>query len=242
MNVPHQIIARGLPYIALMLLAITLTIIYWGKKARGEQRLIAVYIGGLLSAFTGAKIVFLLAEGWLYLGTDQTFLYLASGKTILGALLGGYLGVEITKNFVGYKAHTGDLFATVVPFGIILGRIGCLFSGCCLGIQCTTKAWYTIADPQGDPRWPAAPPEIIFNLIALIILFQFRKHRFLPGQHFHLYLIAYGLFRFAHEFLRDTPKPFLGLSGYQIISLLLAVLASFAFYRRGRIAGSCAVG
>jgi phosphatidylglycerol:prolipoprotein diacylglycerol transferase len=54
----------------------------------------------------------------------------------------------------------------------------------------------------------------------------------LPGQHFHLYLIAYGLFRFAHEFLRATPKAFGGLSGYQLIALATAITAAIAYRRR----------
>jgi phosphatidylglycerol:prolipoprotein diacylglycerol transferase len=52
------------------------------------------------------------------------------------------------------------------------------------------------------------------------------------GQHFHLYLIAYGIFRFLHEFLRDTPKPFFNLSGYQIIALATALASCIAFYKR----------
>jgi phosphatidylglycerol---prolipoprotein diacylglyceryl transferase len=44
-----------------------------------------------------------------------------------------------------------------------------------------------------------------------------------------MYLIAYGICRFFHEFLRATPKPFLGISGYQIIAFLTAIAASIAF-------------
>ncbi len=52
--------------------------------------------------------------------------------------------------------------------------------------------------------------------------------------HFQLYLIGYGLFRFGHEFLRDTPKPFAGLSGYQILALATAGAALIAFRARAR--------
>ena len=38
------------------------------------------------------------------------------------------------------------------------------------------------------------------------------------GQHFHLYLIGYGLYRFSHEFQRATPKPFQSVSGYRMIA------------------------
>ena len=39
------------------------------------------------------------------------------------------------------------------------------------------------------------PVEIGFNLAAILVfLIVLRRRRLLPGQHFHLYLIAYGLF------------------------------------------------
>jgi phosphatidylglycerol:prolipoprotein diacylglycerol transferase len=56
----------------------------------------------------------------------------------------------------------------------------------------------------------------------------------LPNQHFHLYLVAYGLFRFTHEFWRDTPQVFGPLSGYQIAALLLVMLGGVGFWRRAQ--------
>ncbi|NDH30271.1 MAG: hypothetical protein EBX72_07290, partial [Betaproteobacteria bacterium] len=50
------------------------------------------------------------------------------------------------------------------------------------------------------PRWPAVPLEIAFNLAILTIFLFVRQRRLLPGQLFHVYLMAYGVFRFAHEF------------------------------------------
>ncbi len=76
--------------------------------------------------------------------------------------------------------------------------------------------------------------EIGFQLLAIVTLWIMRKKSILPGQHFHLYLIAYGIFRFLHELLRATPKPFLELSGYQIVALALAFAASIAFTKRRR--------
>ena len=59
-----------------------------------------------------------------------------------------------------------------------------------------------------------------------------RARHWQVGQHFHLYLIGYGFFRFGHEFLRNTPKPFAGLSGYQILALATAAAAMIAHRRR----------
>jgi len=74
--------------------------------------------------------------------------------------------------------------------------------------------------------------EIGFQVAAMIFLWLLRRKHRLAGQHFHLYLIAYGLFRFGHEFLRATPKPFLGLSGYQLLALATALAAIFAYRSR----------
>jgi phosphatidylglycerol:prolipoprotein diacylglycerol transferase len=54
------------------------------------------------------------------------------------------------------------------------------------------------------------------------------------GQHFHLYLIGYGVFRFAHEFLRATPPIGFGITGYQIAALACLVLGVTGFIRRAR--------
>ena len=57
----------------------------------------------------------------------------------------------------------------------------------------------------------------------------------LAGQHFHLYLIGYGLFRFAHEFLRATPRVGPGFTGYQVAALAVAALGVSGFIRRAKI-------
>jgi phosphatidylglycerol:prolipoprotein diacylglycerol transferase len=121
------------------------------------------------------------------------WLQLATGKSVLGALLGGYAGVEIAKKLVGYAGITGDWFAFIAPVGITLGRVGCLLHGCCLGKVCDS-AWFTTRDSTGVPRWPAVPVEILFNIAAMLGFFLLRKNNKLAGQHFHLYLIAYGIF------------------------------------------------
>ena len=115
----------------------------------------------------------------------------------------------------------------------MLGRVGCMLHGCCLGRVCEAS-WFTVNDAHGIARWPAAQAEFLFNLLALLAVLVLRWRRILPNQHFHLYLIAYGLFRFAHEFRRDTPQAFGQLSGYQIAALLLVALGGVGFWRRAQ--------
>jgi phosphatidylglycerol---prolipoprotein diacylglyceryl transferase len=221
------------PYAWLMLAGIAVSICIWSRVAKRDERLLFIYVAALIGAFLGAKIVYLLAEGWIDWNQPDRWIRLATGKTIVGGLLGGYLGVELAKKFVGYKSATGDWFALIAPAGIMIGRIGCLLHGCCPGEVCE-RNWYTLHDAEGRTRWPAVPVEMAFNVLALIMFMILRKQRVLPGQHFHLYLIAYGLFRFAHEFVRATPRVIGPLSGYALAALATALFGIVAFWKRGR--------
>ena len=125
----------------------------------------------------------------------------------------------------------GDTFAVIAPVGIMFGRVGCMIHGCCLGKECSV-GWLSIPDTNGVLRWPASQMEFVFNALMLAVALVLRRQKLLPGQHFHIYLMAYGVFRFFHEFLRDTPTIIGPFSGYQIASLGIFILGAVGFARR----------
>ena len=216
-----------------MLAGVVISIVFWLRMARRDDRLILIYLYALAGAFMGAKLVYLASEGWLYWHDKNRWIILATGKSITGALLGGYLAVELAKKHLGYRGVTGDWFAAITPLTLMLGRVGCILQGCCLGRVCETS-WYTTQDSSGVSRWPAAMVELFFNAIMLLVFFILRRFKKLPGQHFHIYMIAYGIFRFAHEFLRDTPQIAGPISGYQIAALLIALVGGVGYHQRQR--------
>jgi phosphatidylglycerol:prolipoprotein diacylglycerol transferase len=77
--------------------------------------------------------------------------------------------------------------------------------------------------------------ELIFNFLALLSILLLRRRNLFRGQHFHLYLIAYGAFRFFHEFLRDEPRILGPLSGYQFAALAVAILGWTRFMSRRNV-------
>src|SRR5262245_42676515 len=97
----------------LLLTGIAVTLVFWLRLARRDERLILIYVGGLLGAFVGAKIAYELGEGLGAVGPAHAWARLMTGKSILGALPGGYAGVELAKRVTGYRGITGDWFATV---------------------------------------------------------------------------------------------------------------------------------
>ena len=217
----------------LMLAAVATSLVLWSRLARQDSRMIPIYFGALAGAFLGAKLVYLAAEGWLHWHDPNRWVILATGKSITGALLGGYAGVEIAKRLIGYRGATGDWFAIdcasqhhAWPGGLRAPRL--------LSRPPCEESWFTVRDAAGQARWPAAQTELIFNAVALGAVLILRRWKLWPGQHFHLYLVAYGVFRFFHEFLRATPLILGSFSGYQVAALGVAMLGLAAFESRRR--------
>jgi len=221
------------PYRWTLLGGIVISAIYWWVRSKKNPDMLPIFIGALGGAFLGAKIAYLLAEGWRDWTLPDCWLRLATGKSIVGGLLGGYAGVEWMKWLVGYNKPTGDAFAFIAPIGLALGRVGCCLQGCCLG-RPTTLHLLAARDALGVPRWPAAQVELAFQLVMFVVLLAMARQERFRGRLFFFYLMVYGVFRFCHEFVRDTPVELAGLSGYQWMSLVMAVLGAVMFVRRGR--------
>jgi phosphatidylglycerol:prolipoprotein diacylglycerol transferase len=199
----------------------------------------AIFLGCVAGLALGAKLGFVVAEGYsvMQLAAPWTTRLhaLLEGKTVTGALLGAYAGVELAKRRVGFAHPTGDHFALLAPLSLAIARLGCWAQGCCLGVPLPAAAW-TLTDAQGVPRWPAVPLEFGFNLLFLAWVSAHIAQRDarspLHGQLFHVYLMAYGAFRFAHEFLRATPRWFGVYSGYHLLALALFALGAAGFVHR----------
>ncbi|MFO0873605.1 MAG: prolipoprotein diacylglyceryl transferase family protein [Phycisphaerales bacterium] len=249
-------------YVALGLFAIVASAVAWSRLVerdpvagstggaaaanrvrRGE--LAMIYFAGLAGGLIGAKLAFLLAEGWPH-RTD--WIALATGRSVTGALLGGYATVELMKRLLGVRGATGDFFAIVAPLGIAIGRVGCVLQGCCAGVACDrlhwvgqwspSVSWLLVDDAHGVARWPAAQAELAFNVLFLGWVLAARRFGWCTGNRFHVYLIAYGAFRFMHEFLRDVPplhRDALGaLTGYQLVAIGMMVFGAVRYGQRRR--------
>jgi phosphatidylglycerol:prolipoprotein diacylglycerol transferase len=185
----------------------------------------------ILGAIVGAKISALIGDyHWPWRSVDDWRIILISGRSITGALIGGFLAAEIAKPFVGYTLPPNDRFAAVLPFSIGIGRIGCALTGCCLGAPYQGALSVTYAD--GIARYPTQMMEAIFHFATGAFFIWCVKRRIAFGRLFTVYLIVYGLFRFLTEYIRATPKDFGGYSAYQIISVAMILLGALFFVKR----------
>lgn len=197
-----------------------------------NEQIVWVAIGALVTGGIFAHI----SSAWRFAFTGDNSLvelWLHGGRSVLGGLAGAYLGAVVTKRIVGYRRSTGDLFAPAVAIGMAIGRIGCLLTEQ-IGTV-TSLPWGVSMDPalaatipncpqcaSGQPMHPSFAYEIVFHLVAFVALWRLRDRLPVEGESFKLYLLGYGLFRFAVEFVRGNPAMAFGLSGSQLF--LLATL------------------
>jgi phosphatidylglycerol:prolipoprotein diacylglycerol transferase len=202
------------------------------KLALSERERIGIALGAFIGAMLGAKLPFALTD-WEGLLTGTV--WFGDGKTILTGLAGGYLGVVVAKWSLGIRTRTGDSFAVPVAGSIAVGRLGCFVAGCCYG-RPTSLPWGTVF-PQVDalPRHPAQLYESAFHAISAMVLFQLERRGLFRGNLIKLYIMAYALFRFATEFLRDEQPLWLDLTGYQWGALAMFVLFGFLTWHDSRV-------
>jgi prolipoprotein diacylglyceryltransferase len=181
----------------------------------------SVIVGGMVGALIGAKVLVLLQHNLAGLNWQQLLLFLVQGKTVVGALLGGVIGVELTKKLIGLTRSTGDAFVAPLIVGMAVGRIGCFLTGLSdrtYGIA-TTLPW-GVDFGDGIYRHPTQLYEIIFLLSLMVFLkFRSRYHR-QAGDLFKFYMIAYLSFRLIIDFIKPDFRPVLGMSAIQIACCL----------------------
>gem|GEM_PF-4039538 len=95
------------------------------------------------------------------------------------------------------------------------------------------RGW-TVADEHGHARWPAPEFELAFNAIFFVWAIVATRHRWQREQRFHVYLVAYGVFRFSHEFMRNDPRWISAFGGYHVIAAGLVTLGVWGCVRRRR--------
>src|SRR5208283_2551203 len=106
---------------------------------------------GILAGFVGSKISLIIAEwscNWLDLKNPLGSVSFNSGGAFYGGVIAGVGMIAICAQI--WKISTLsllDLFATGLPLGHAVGRVGCFAAGCCYG-KPTSLPWGVVFDKQ----------------------------------------------------------------------------------------------
>ena len=215
------------------------------RRGMADRAMATIVVGALVGGAIGARA----GNWWLYFTqtahpTLPGFL-VDSGKTVIGGLTGGYLGVLVTKRLIGYQAHTGDVFAPAAALGIAVGRIGCFLTE--QPGTPTSLPWGFVPPADVVRRIPNCPqcapgvalhPSFLYEIVFLAglyaVLLWLRPRVHIPGELFKIFLASYAVFRFLVEFVRGNEVVALGLTRPQWFLLATAPLFIWHFARQLR--------
>jgi len=191
----------------------------WSRAAVPLETNLWLIVGCVFGALVGAKLLAWLESPLHYWENRANLSALLGGKTIVGGLLGGWVGVEIAKRRLHVTHSTGDVYVFPLILGMCLGRVGCFLTGLAdhtYGVH-TSLPW--AVDFGDGARHPTQLYEIAFLLVlgALIALRMRRPYE--NGSLFRLFMLGYLAFRFAVEFIKPVYDPYLGLSMIQLACL-----------------------
>lgn len=171
-----------------------------------------VLAAAAVGALMGSRLLGL-AEQWPTLcaawlsGHLLALLVSPGGKTIVGGLLGAWLGVELIKGITGIHRRTGDLFVLPLCVGMAVGRIGCFVAGLADDTygKATHLPW-AVDFGDGIGRHPTQVYEILFLILVGVVVTT--RANLPEGARFRLFLGSYLAWRLAIDFLKPQPLVF----------------------------------
>jgi prolipoprotein diacylglyceryltransferase len=234
---------------SVLAILVGLGLYYAELRRRGwlEPRIVWISMAALLGAGIGARLItaWERPDFWVaYASLPLTQALEVSGKSIIGAIVGGYLAITLTKRVLGYRRSTGDAYVLALPIATAIGRIGCFLTELPLGTP-TTLPWGMRVDPSAAAAFGSCPGcggsmhptmlyEIAFNVVAAVLLWRFRGRVPAPGDALKLYLVGAATFRFLVEYIRTSPRQALDLTAPQWVLIPMIGLLLIHFGRQAR--------
>jgi phosphatidylglycerol:prolipoprotein diacylglycerol transferase len=196
----------------------------------------SIAIWAIIGGIVGARAVHVIDHWSFYQNTPGQIVAIWSGGIGLwGGILGGFIGGATyslwRKHPVGVIA---DLTAPALLMVQSIGRLGDIVNG-----EHCANAWdfalgFVWQNPASDAGrcvngigvsvQPVIAYEIIWNMLALVVIWKLRDRIRPEGMLFALYLALYSIGRFGITFFREDPVWAFGMQEAQYISLLVLAI------------------
>lgn len=202
---PLQVRWYGLMYL------VSFAIAWLGARARARrkpgpvppQRVEDLVFYCAIGVFVGGRVGYMLFYdlGSLLEDPLRLFYVWQGGMSFHGGLIGVLVAMAVFARRIGqpFFAVT-DFLAPWVPVGLGLGRLGNFINGELWGAP-TNVPWAVVVD--GVPRHPSQLYEALLEGLVLFVVLWLYSSRPRPLMAVSgLFLLLYGVFRFAVEFIR----------------------------------------
>jgi phosphatidylglycerol---prolipoprotein diacylglyceryl transferase len=219
----------------------------------------AIVVWGAIGGLAGARIYDVFDHWSAYMNHPVSIVFSGAGFVWYGGLIGGIVSTWLVASYHRVSFLTvADMCGAPLVLGMAFGRMGCQLSGDGdWGLP--SKLPWAMAYPRAIVGWgpdtvlkldshgnlvsgffpgvrvhPTPLYEGVLYVAIFCFLWSIRKKVTLEGELLYLYLILAGAARFMVEFVRINPRVVFGLSEAQIISLLMVVTGSVAWYVSSR--------
>jgi phosphatidylglycerol:prolipoprotein diacylglycerol transferase len=232
----------GLLLAAAYLLGLQFALMRAKTRGLNPNQVMDLGIWIIVSALVGAKLMLVLVErdkfGWS-LGELLNLFRSA------GVFYGGLIAAVTVALWYLWRHRmpvwtVTDVFAPGIALGHVVGRVGCLFAGCCFGSP-TTVPWaitfhnefaaQNVGTPLGVPLHPTQLYEAGAELLILaVLLLTEKKGRPFPGRTFWTYIFLYGISRYIIEIYRGDVRGVVEIFSHtfstsQFVSLIVVPLS-----------------
>jgi hypothetical protein len=224
-------------------LGVSVLLYRWRLRALAEQVAGKVDAGYFLALAGGA-----IPGAWLS-GSANTLRSAipALSHSIAGALVGAIVGVEIYKALRGIKGSTGGLFVGSFSIGVVIGRLGCFFSGLpdrTYGAPTALPWAVDLGDGIGRHPVQLYESAAMALFLGAYMFGLWRRQAWALRRGFYVMCAWYGAQRFAWEFLKPYPRL---LGPFNLFHILCAGLVIYGWVyfaadrRRQRSTQDCAL-
>ncbi len=222
------------------LLAVGTAVILVGRWApmRGidPDDIYSIAIWAIIGGIVGARLVHVVDNWSFYQGNPGQMIAIWSGGIGLwGGILGGLLGGTAYSLLRGHPVGAiADITAPALLLVQTIGRLGDIVNG-----EHCARAWdfalgFIWTNPASDASrcvngvgvavQPVIAYEMIWNMLALVLIWKLRGRLRPDGMLFALYLGLYALGRFWISFLRQDKVWALGMQEAHFIALLVLAI------------------
>lgn len=222
--------------IALGFFAALMMTLHRGKKRQFNEDIIwGIFFCAILGGVVGSRLLYYIVELPNIIEDPSILWTFKNGYVVYGGIIGGiltcyvYCRIKKTEFFPYF-----DLVMPAVSLAQGFGRIGCFCAGCCYGKE--TDAWYGITfhnayfAPNGVKLIPTQLISSVgdFAICGMLLWYASRKPK--TGRVASMYMLLYGVGRFALEFLRNDYRGSIGvLSTSQIISIVIVAIGAVMY-------------
>jgi phosphatidylglycerol---prolipoprotein diacylglyceryl transferase len=223
---PFNIYSYGLMLVLAFIVSVSLAMKQAKRQDLDPETIFNFAFVAFVWGIIGSRIFYVLINLGYYLKNPLEIIMLQHGGLAWfgGLMLGSVAAITYIKIKKLQVYRILDLIIPYIALAQAIGRIGCLFNGCCFGKESQTAGIYF------ETHKAVLIPTQIYSSLALLAIYAIlRSLQNKPrpqGMIFYCYLLLYSIKRFSVEFWRaDSEAFFYGLTLFQVLSIAMFILA-----------------